>query len=204
MSSCHCGGRLAQTTYNSIVCLQCGSESEPILRTEIETYNSPKFTIGVFYSRAGRFRMLLRKILGICSGPRIQDPVWRFLAKSAPFRNIKQLTDSLKLAPFKNKNYTDLHAFSKAFLYQYKAPACNTHKIECFLMKQFEIINFLWCRLNFDSFFSYSWLLETFLKRFNLFSFFGCYIKVLQCPVRRKKYHTLWKTITNSEVKVCC
>ena len=197
---CECGAPRIYTVY-SIVCTLCGVE-KTYLSTKIQSYSStPQSRIVISpYCRKHRFSGLLRKILGVDSGPPPSDKVWQILSQSAPFKTTLEIINCLKNTSLKTKHYNNLHIFSKAFLGIYNAPVLhNTEplKVEKFLNKMFDEVLFRWNRFQNDqSFFSYAWLIEKLLKHASLYETYRTYLKVLICPNRRRKYQSRWEDIT--------
>jgi len=153
------------------------------------------------YSRKQRFIQLLRKVLGVDSGPSLYDKVWNVLAASAPFGTTQDIVLCLKHSGLRAKHYTSLHVFAKAFLTKYTSPVGTTsvYDIETKLEKQFHEIEYLWYRNQFsESFFSYAWLLEKLLRLICEFETYKPFLKILVCPHRRAKYETRWKLLTKS------
>lgn len=202
---CECNAPFIYTVY-SVVCTSCGVE-KTFLSTKIQTYSSsPQSCIVISpYSRKQRFTSLLRKIIGVDSGPPRTDKVWQLLAQSAPFQNTQEIICCLKNSNLKTKYYNSLHIFSKAFLNNYNAPVLvNTEplKVEKRLEKLFDEVLFRWNRFQNDqSFFSYAWLIEKLLKHIYLYNIYKSYLKVLICPNRRRKYEERWDDITKLPLK---
>jgi hypothetical protein len=146
---------------------------------------------------------LLRKIMGVDSGPPRFDKVWQLLSASAPFKTTQEIICCLKNSNLRTKYYNSLHIFSKAFLSDYKAPK-NTNQltIQNLLKHMFEEVLFRWNRYQSDlSFFSYAWLLEKLLKHIGLYVTYKPFLKVLIGPNRRKGYDIRWKQITTLPLK---
>ena len=199
--NCKCGAPLIYTVY-SFVCTSCGIE-KTFLSTKIQSYSStPQSCIVISpYCRKHRFTSLLRKILGVDSGPPRIDKVWQLLSQSAPFQTTQEIIGCLKNSSLKTKYYNSLHVFSKAFLSSYHAPVLhNTEplKVETFLAKLFDEVLFRWNRVRShdQSFFSYAWLIEKLLKHAGIYEIYKTYLKVLICPNRRRKYESRWEEIT--------
>lgn len=196
---CDCGEPLVQTVC-TIVCTHCGLETR-FLTPLIQTYsNCPQTSLIISpYSRKQRFVTLLRKIIGVDSGPPANDDVWHILSISAPFKKTEQIIGCLKNSGLKTKHYNNLHSFSKVFLSSYEAPQCHIQplQIETRLENMFREVLFRWIRyLGTPSFFSYSWLLEKLMKTIYIFENYEPYVKVLVCPKRRQKYEQRWEQIT--------
>jgi hypothetical protein len=147
------------------------------------------------YNRKTRFIGLLRKILGVDTGPHVKDRVWQYLSASAPFQTADDIIVCLKNSPLKSKHYNCIHGFSKAFQKNYSKPKCHysPREIEEYLGILFEEVNFYWCRFEHTSFFSYAWLLEKLFRQLQILEDYKSFLKVLICPTRRKKYETRWK-----------
>ena len=194
---CLCKVPLLHSSYTHI-CPECGSEGT-YLNPRIQTYNStPQSCLIVApYSRKTRFVTLLKKILGIDTGPRSDDPVWKHLSKSAPFRNTNDIINCLKHSNLKAKHYTNLHVFAKAFMTGYVPPKCclSPLKIEKLLSTIFSEVLFRWRGGSNNSFFSYAWLLEIMFKQIGVFDDYKHYLKILVCPNRRDNYTKRWITM---------
>ena len=203
--SCKCGGLILETVY-SVVCSLCGNETQRF-STKIQSFAASSLGRIVVspYCRKQRFVGLLRKILGVDSGPPITDRVWQVLAQSAPFNTTQDIICCLKNSTLKTKHYTNLHTFAKAFLRNYTAPSNNRPlQVEILLEQLFDEVLFRWNRArsgNNNSFFSYAWLLEKLFKTTGLFKTYRPYIKVLICPNRRQKYISRWDEITTPPLR---
>ena len=196
---CNCATSILVTTFSHI-CTKCGSEI-PFVSPQIQTFHEqPRCAIvSSPYSRKQRFIILLRKILGVDSGPGHRDSVWCVLANSAPFKNTEEIISCLKHSGLRSKHYTSLHIFAKLHVANYTAPVCrlSPYDIEHKMDLLFDEVEFMWCRFqSHESFFSYAWLLEKLLKHINVFHSYSQYLKVLVCPHRRQKYHKRWQAIT--------
>lgn len=195
---CDCNTHVMYTVFSTI-CTGCGLEKS-FITPQIQTYSSTTQSCIVIspYSRKHRFTGLLRKILGVDSGPPCKDRVWHFLSVSAPFQNTDAIITCLKNSSIKTKYYNSLHVFSKAFMKNYKSPACDLEPlvIESLLENMFEEVMFRWNRFqSSESFFSYAWLLEKLLKHINIFDIYKPYLKLLVCPNRRLKYASRWESL---------
>ena len=195
--SCNCNS-VIYTTY-SVVCTICGVE-KPYISTKIQSYSTipqTHSTIIAPYCRKHRFSCLLRKVIGVDSGPPPSDMVWQVLSQSAPFKSTRCIIDCLKNTDLKNKHYNNLHSFGKAFLTRYIPPETNPCNVQKIMYSLFDEVLFRWNRSsNNQSFFSYSWLMEKLFKIAGLFDNYSTYLKVLICPIRRRKYQSRWDDIT--------
>ena len=195
---CECNTQIVCTVFSTI-CTGCGLE-KTFITPQIQTYNATTQSCIVIspYSRKHRFTCLLRKILGVDSGPPCNDRVWHFLSASAPFTNTDAIIACLKNSSIKTKYYNSLHVFSKAFLKNYRQPLCKLEPlvIESLLETMFDEVMFRWNRFQPSlSFFSYAWLLEKLLKHLNIFHIYKPYLKLLVCPNRRRKYASRWESL---------
>ena len=186
---------LVDTTF-SFVCLNCGIEKTYVTPSCLSFHHTPHTSLIVSpYNRKTRFIGLLRKILGVDTGPHAKDLVWQYLSASAPFRTTDDIVSCLKNSSLKSKHYNCIHGFSKAFQKNYSKPKCHysPREIEEYLGILFEEVNFYWCRFEQTSFFSYAWLLEKLFRQLQILEDYKSFLKVLICPTRRKKYETRWK-----------
>jgi hypothetical protein len=194
---CLCGVKLLHSSYTHI-CPECGSEGT-FINPQIQTFNAtPQSCLIVApYSRKTRFVTLLKKILGVDTGPNYQDMIWKHLSKSAPFLNTKDIINCLKHSNLKSKHYTSLHVFAKAFMTDYVPPKCclSPLKIEKLLSTIFSEVLFRWRGGSNNSFFSYAWLLEIMFKQIGIFDVYKYYLKILVCPNRRDNYTKRWITM---------
>ena len=202
---CKCGVRFCETNYHTLLCYGCGSEKfHGYTNTaENQLYNS-HFSPSCYptYSRAARFRVLVRRLFALDVGPKITDPVWHYLEKTVPFKTTNDIYMALKASSLVNKHYGQLHLFSKVFLdYQH-----HTINVQYFLEKfcvKFNGLLHKWTKLGGTSFFSYNWLIEQYLREHKLFCFLK-YIKHLQCPRRRQKYDSKMNLIDSAHENVKC
>ena len=202
---CKCDPAMFLHTSYTVICATCGAET-PFVTPKIQTYNDNSSSSIVVspYCRKQRFVNMLRKLLGVDSGPPRNDKVWRVLAVSAPFKKPQEIISCLKNSTLIAKHYTCLHVFSKVFLTNYEYPKCSVHplQIEDRMTQLFDEVLFRWCRYqNTLSFFSYAWLLEKLLKCIGIFECYATYLKILVCPNRRQKYEERWNEITTSPPK---
>ena len=194
MQSCKC--RFTISRHDTYICTKCGLE-KPFLQpnsTECVIYS-----LMTPYSRTARFRELLDKLLGMSSGPHARDPIWGYLAKGAPYKTALDIYTAIKLSDLKNKHYADLHIFCKCFLKSYiepMHPECVRELREGFIA-DFEEVLHSWARTSATSFFSYNWLLEKMFKMHSI-DCYNEYLKLLQCPARRRLYECLWFDVINS------
>ena len=187
---------LVDTSF-SFVCINCGIE-KPYVSPACVSFNHTPHTSLIIspYNRKTRFIGLLRKILGVDTGPQVKDRVWQYLSASAPFQTTDDIVLCLKNSPLKSKHYNCIHGFSKAFLRKYSKPECyyTPLEIEKILGGLFEDVVFYWCRFSENtSFFSYAWLLEKLFRQLQILEDYKSFLKVLICPTRRKKYETRWE-----------
>ena len=192
MESCehhHC----VHTQYSSIVCIDCGVE-KPIL-TYTPDYQSMVNSAPLvrYYSRKDRWIALIKKVLGIHSGPPVADPVWEYLSARKPFEGVDGIRVCLRKSKLRNKHYPSLHCFAKLFSQAYRRPTTSANFVYKQLTKYFDIILRLWNKykthpnVNTKLFFSYNWLIEQGLAFYNLKEYMP-FVKRLKCNSRRKKY----------------
>ena len=113
---CNCGGILVETSYHTNVCVWCGIERfigySPTCRVFSGHFARP---LPPSYSRRARFRELLRRVFGLESGPKNEDPVWDYLTRHRPFKDSKDIMGCLKQSGLDNKHYSSIHLFTKLF-----------------------------------------------------------------------------------------
>ena len=202
---CTCGVRFCETSYHTLLCYGCGSEKFHGYSntSENQLYNS-HFSPSCYptYSRAARFRVLVRRVFALDVGPKISDPVWVILEETFPCKTTKDIYHSLKTSSLVNKHYGQLHLFSKVFLHYSPHNVDVQYYLELFCSKFNDLLH-NWTKLGEHSFFSYNWLIEQYLRDHKLFIFLK-YIKHLQCPRRRQKYDNKMKLIYNEPETVKC
>ena len=192
-----CDSQQLLYTSHSVICSECGTETltvSPAIQTFAQNLNTS--IVVTPYCRKQRFVTMLRKLLCVDTGPPVSDKVWKILASSAPFKNSDEIISCLKNSSLTAKHYTSLHVFARAFMQNYKPLVCTLHplEIESVLTQEFDNVLFDWQRTHTsDSFFSYAWLLETFLKKLHIFDSYKAFLKTLVCPIRRKKYEERWR-----------
>ena len=191
------GHRFTISHRQTHICCRCGLEEQFL---EPNTTDYLCHTLVTPYSRVARFRELLEKLLGMSNGPLQRDPIWQYLAKSAPFRCSRDIYSAIKLSGLKNKHYSDLHIFCKCFLEGYQAPLGyhDVHFIHTRFVNDFNTILFQWNRKGSSSFFSYNWVLEKLFQCYGIIAF-DSYLKKLQCPTRRSLYERLWTVVTTGD-----
>ena len=187
------------TEYSTIVCTDCGIEKQLMVYKPDYQSMVNSAPLVRYYSRNDRWVALIKKVLGIHSGPPVADPVWGYLNSRKPFESVASIRDSLRKSKLRNKHYPSLHCFAKMFSKSYQQPTKSSHHVYKKLMKYFDIILRLWNiykthpNVNTNLFFSYNWLIEQGLAFYNLDEYLP-FVKRLKCNSRRKKYvHMLLK-----------
>ena len=187
---CTCGGRPLETNYHTSICRECGVETFIGYTTSNQVYSTQCFkALPQTYSRLARFRDLIRRVFALENGPRSDAPVWEYLKELAPFQSSADILTALKQSSLEHKHYSSVHLFSKVFT-NYKEHSFSSTELRTLveiLCHKFETTLQRWNLLNQTSFFSYTWLIEKYLRDFNL-TIFLQYVKHLQCPHRREKY----------------
>ena len=174
------------THYCTVVCTKCGHESGQIISpSDDTTYNSHSYKPlnNRMYNRPDRWKSLVRKVVGIHSGPPKHDPVWKYLQKHADkIVEVKDVYKILRKSGLKHKHYQCAHIFAKCFATNYSPPskAHDPLTVEKHLHAYFRHIQRMWSSQNFDFFFSYAWLLEQGLNVFGHFEYLP-YVKTLIC-----------------------
>lgn len=206
MIQCPCGGGVVETSYHTKVCMECGLETFNGYSTANQVYNSHSSRpLPATYSRLSRFRDLIRRVFGLDNGPKVDDPVWNYLGKRSPFEDVAHIFVTLKQSPLQNKHYGSCHLFAICFS-NYKGHPYSSQDLQFFvsiLCNKFEQTLQRWNQCNQDSFFSYSWLIELYLRELKLY-FFLQYVKHLQCPHRRKKYEIKLQALIDNAPQSSC
>ena len=186
------------THYCTVVCTSCGHESQQILNpSDDTTYHAhhPTPINHRLYNRPDRWKSLVRKVVGIHSGPPKHDPIWNCLEKNR--HNISDVSDIYKVlrkSGLKHKHYQSAHIFAKCFAKNYIKPRHSPTLVETHLNAYFAHIQRMWNAAQFDFFFSYAWLLEQGLYVFSHLEYLP-YVKTLICKRRRNKYVQMLLTL---------
>lgn len=194
---CKCGGSPLETNYHTRVCQDCGVETFIGYTTSNQVYSAQCFkALPQTYSRLARFRDLIRCVFALENGPKSDAPVWEYLKALAPFQTASDILNALKRSSLEHKHYSSVHLFSKVFTNYGGHPFSSTdlRTLVDIMCHKFETTLQRWNLLNQTSFFSYTWLIEKYLRDFKL-DFFLQYVKHLQCPHRRAKYEIKMKLI---------
>ena len=196
------------TFYCTVVCTNCGIEtnSQIISPSDDTTYNSSqcKPLNNRLYNRPDRWKSLVRKVVGIHSGPPRHDPVWNYLKTyndTTPISTVSDIYTALRLSKLKHKHYQCAHAFSKCFAKNYTTPKCEPIVVEKHLNSYFKHIQYMWNKGPKDFFFSYAWLLEQGLCVFSHTEYLP-YVKTLICKRRRNKYVQVLLTLYKTHAKM--
>ena len=139
------------------------------------------------YSRPDRWTTLLRKILGMHSGPGTDDPIWNHLREHSPFEDVTALRQCIRTSGLSNKHYPNVHCFAKVFCRDYVAPNPPPATVLQKLTMYFDWVLQLHHRTINKSFFSYNFLVEQGLHLFNFLEYLP-YVKCLKCQHRRAGY----------------
>ena len=192
----HC---LLVTDQDTVVCKKCGVERAILVNTPTFHTHMRTAPLTRFYSRPDRWLTLLKKVVGIHSGPSSNDPMWDHLRKQDKFPTVADLKKAMRTSNLPNKHYPCIHQFARCFCIDYKHPQPNPEIVLKQLTVYFEHILKLHHRTNKkESFFSYNWLLEQGLHLFN-FTDYLPFIKLLKCQTRRANYvSSLIKLYTNT------
>ena len=183
-----CVHQLLVTDQDTVVCQKCGVERSILVNTPTFHTHMRTAPLTRFYSRPDRWLTLLRKVVGIHSGPSSHDPMWDHLRKFDKFATVDELKTAMRKSNLANKHYPCIHQFARCFCSNYKVPKPNPDIVLKQLTVYFEHILKLHHRTNkSESFFSYNWLLEQGLHLFN-FTEYLPYIKLLKCQTRRANY----------------
>jgi len=186
---CSCGIRLCETTYHTLLCYSCGKEKFHgyTNHQHNQLYNSHcSPSCYPTYSRPARFRILLRRVFALDAGPKLADPVWHYLEDNCPYVSTNEIYRALKTSALVTKHYGQLHLFSKIFA-PYAEHDIDVHYYLDLFCTKFSKLLHEWVKLQENSFFSYNWIIERYLREHKLDMFLP-YIKHLQCPHRREKY----------------
>ena len=168
------------TDYSKI-CTGCGREL-PILK--LDSFNLFSAPLMKTYSRKLRFKIKVSKILGLHSGPKITDPIWKYLSEQ-PMENPNDVRHAIRTSNLKYKHYDCIRLFSNIFT-PFKIITGDVRNIEKLLMHDFDKIFIKWSQGEKASFFSYDWLLRYFLTKID--SPLLVYMKPLICLKKHKKY----------------
>ena len=103
------------TFYCTVVCTNCGIEtnSQIISPSDDTTYNSGqcKPLNNRLYNRPDRWKSLVRKVVGIHSGPPRHDPVWNYLKTYNDTTPISTVSDIyIPLCAYLNSNISTISA----------------------------------------------------------------------------------------------
>ena len=193
---CSCGVRFCETTYHTLLCYSCGKEKFHgyTNHQNNQLYNS-HYSPSCYptYSRPARFSILLRRVFALDAGPKLSDPVWHYLENEIPYKSTLDIYTALKNSDLVTKHYGQLHLFSKIFT-KYEEHDIDVHHYLDLFCTKFDKLLHEWVKLQENSFFSYNWIIERYLRQYQLKVFLP-YIKCLQCPLRREKYELKMKII---------
>ena len=179
------------STEYSVICTHCGVERPIIVNTMDYPQSISSAPLSRLYNRCDRWLSIVKKVVGIHSGPSSSDPVWKYLEKhKQTLLTPSNITQCLRKSKLKNKHYPCLHVFAKTFCSQYACPSTPAPQVLYSLECYFRHILDLWSRAKkkeTDPFFSYNWLIEQALYLYNYVDYFP-YVKLLKCSARRQRY----------------
>lgn len=176
------------TQQDTIVCTDCGVEKPVLLNNPSYHTHLQTAPLARFYSRPHRWFTLLKKVVGIHSGPNVKDPIWSYLKALQPFPSVTELKQSLRSCKLENKHYPCIHIFARCFCSDYVKPKLDPQKVLKKLRVHFDFVLQLHNRSGpKGKFFSYNWLLEQSLSLHNFLEYMP-FIKKLKCSNRRSKY----------------
>ena len=186
LTRCNCGGRHV-VEQGMRICVDCGT-SQQHLGDPTSSFGSNSCVLlkSIVYDRRYRFSTHLCRLgRRLYNAPPIDDQVWKVLEAAQP-TNVDQILSALrKTGLILNKHYSQLSTFSKVFLKDEIQNMTETeyNKIMCW----FDEVHKRWKKQGDRSFFSYNWLLETFIIDTPMKRFLPV-LKLLKCSKRRKKY----------------
>ena len=198
-----CSHATTVTTDYSVICTCCGLERPLLINVMDYPTSQSSAPLTRLYNRGDRWTSIVKKIVGIHSGPSNSDPVWKYLEKHKDsFHGPQDIIKCLRKSNLKNKHYPCIHLFTKTFYKHYTAPPEPPKMVVKMLDSYFNHILQLWstCKLGEDQFFSYNWLIEQGLHLYNLHGYFP-YVKFLKCPHRRQRYVTLLLRLYGTRVE---
>ena len=110
------------TSDDTLVCTECGSEKRILMNFPSYSTHMRTGPLNRQYSRPDRWTTLLRKILGMHSGPGTDDPIWNHLREHSPFKDVAALRKCIRTSGLPNKHYPNVHCFAKVFCQDYHTP----------------------------------------------------------------------------------
>ena len=179
------------TDYHTKVCTNCGYETVHISTIERIhcSYSQQHSPFYAAYSRERRFKDLLEQLFY----PRLtylDNNICNFLRTVEIISSTAELFRILKKVKLKDKRYCSVHALSKQFCKDYRAPPLVDRRVVlrfCSLFSEIEI-HYLHIYKS-CQFFNYSWLISKFLIASKLCDFIP-YVKPLKCKIRVNVYRT--------------
>ena len=149
------------TCADTVVCVSCGLERPILLNTPDYHTHIQTAPLARFYSRPDRWNTLLKKIVGIHSGPSIIDPIWAYLKSNKPFPTVSDLKQKLRKSKLDNKHYPSIHVFARCFCLDYINPRHDPQVVLKKLNMYFAFILKMHQRSTKPNkkIFSYNWLL---------------------------------------------
>ena len=194
------------TTVNteySTICTCCGLERPLLINVMDYPTSQTSAPLTRLYNRGDRWTSIVKKIVGVHSGPNNSDPVWKYLEKHKDsFKGPKDIVKCLRKSNLRNKHYPCIHLFAKTFYKGYTPPSDSPESVIQKLDNYFQHILQLWstCKIPQDQFFSYNWLIEQGLHLYGIRGYFP-YIKFLKCPHRRQRYVSLLLRLYGTHVE---
>ncbi len=182
-------------TDYSIICMDCGLERRTLKIVAGYSENAP---LWIGYSRVGRFRKILNKLLFPERYASIPSRIhYELLQEREKYETISDLIGAIKQFKMTNKEYNCLHLYSMLFLKdcpKLTPPMPNIIESMC------GDVNIIERRLMYKDpaqrFFSYRWLLGKLLKKYNLHQYIP-FVKPIVTPKTCIKYETLYDNIMN-------
>ena len=179
-----CEHFLTLWTGYSTVCTQCGVEN---MSVELDNFSSSCSVLNNGYDRVQRFSLKVNKLLGLHNGPRVNDPVWKYLeSHQSHLKTPVDIRHYLQLSKLRCEHYDSLRTFCDIFT-SFKV-GVDLYRTQSYLVDMFKCLNGKWKMLDESSFFSYCWLLRYLLEQIE--SPLVVYLKPPTCKRRSQKYLT--------------
>ncbi len=191
---------MVETGY-SVICIECGVERTVL---KIVAGYSENVPLWIGYSRVGRFKKILNKLLFPERYATIPSRIhYELLQKGVKFDTIAGLINAIKQYKMTNKEYNGLHLYCKLFLRD--CPDVSPTPMPCIIESMCGDVNIIERRLmcvDPDArFFSYRWLLGKLLNKYKLTRYIQ-FVKPIVTPKTCKKYETLYNTIMNCNTQL--
>ncbi len=197
-----CHEKCVETGYSTI-CLACGVERRELKIIAAYSENAP---LWVGYSRVGRFKKILNKLLFPERYATIPSRIhYELLLLNVKYDTIESLINVIKKFKATNKEYNGLHLYCILFL---KNCPKLTPPLPSIIQSMCGDVNIierqLLCRNPGGRFFSYRWLLGKLLRKYNLSRYIP-FVKPIVTVKTCTKYEQMYKKImscnTPSEVQ---